>query len=444
MSKRYYPLFLDVESERCIVIGDGPVADEKFHALERCGASVDRVAAAGYRADLLDGARLVIDCSGDDRLGARVHADAEARGVLVNVLDRTHWCRFIAPAIVDRHPLQIAISTGGESPFLAAELRRRLEALLPAEWGSFVGLVGRVRRDLRRRGVPIAEQTAIYRRLLSGRVRRLLADGRHDAAERSAQHEVARRGGEVGLVTLVGAGPGDEGLLTLAAVEALADADVVLHDALVPERLLRFATRATEVVSVGKRGGLPSARQEEINSLLVGAARAGHQIVRLKGGDPFVFGRGGEELDALAAAGIPVRVIPGVSSAIAAAGAAGIPLTMRGIASSVGITTATAGGQHEATPLGQLAGSVDTLVVLMGLGTLEQVVGELIAVLGPDRPAAVIAHATLPDQRVVTSVLGSICGVVRSSSLEPPATLVVGNVVDAAVQRGFGEQAEIA
>ncbi len=429
MSKRYYPLFVDLENERCVVVGEGGVADEKAAALRRCGAEVDQVAGPDYRTSLLDGARVVIDCSGDDQLGRRVYADAEARGILVNVLDRTHWCRFIAPAVVDRHPLQIAISTAGESPFLASALRRRLEALLPAEWSEFVSLVGRIRRDLRRRGVPIAQQTAVYRRLLASPVRALLAAGDADAAERAAREEASRHGSApAGRVTLVGAGPGDQGLLTLAAVEALADADLVLHDALVPPGVLRIAPATAEVISVGKRAGGPSTRQEDINRALLEAALAGRRVVRLKGGDPFVFGRGGEELEFLIAAGIDVAVVPGVSSAVAAPAAAGIPLTLRGVATSVAFVTASTEGRGPTPRLAALAGSVDTLVVLMGLASLAETAQELVPVLGWGRPAAVVAQATLPGQRVVRAPLGAIAEAVRAAALEAPATLVIGEV----------------
>ena len=431
VTKRYYPLFLDVEGERCLVVGAGRTADEKAEALERCGARVDRIEPTDYRPERLTGARVVVDCSGDDQVGQRIHADAEARGILVNVLDRTPWCRFIAPAVVDRHPLQVAISTGGESPFLAAALRRRLEALLPPEWGDFVALVGRVRRELRRQAVPLADQTTTYRRLLAGPVRSLLADGDHERAH--AEEMIAATGAgrpRLGLVTLVGAGPGDDGLLTLSALEALADADIVFHDALVPARILGFARPDAEIVDVGKRAGRPSARQADINRSLIEAARDGRQVVRLKGGDPFIFGRGGEEAEALVDAGIPVRVVSGVSSALAAPAAAGIPLTMRGLASSVAIVTATGDG-GDGRSLREIAAAADTLVVLMALGSLDEVATELGQVLGPDRPAAVVAHATLPDQRTVRGSLRSIARLARAAGLDPPATLIVGEVVAA-------------
>ncbi len=435
--KKYYPVFLDLENERAVVIGEGHLAEEKAAALRASGAEVDVVSGSAYEPGRLEGARIVIDTSGDDELGARVFRDAEERGILVNVLDRPHRCRFIAPAVVDRHPLQIAISTAGESPYLAAALRRRLESLFGAEWSTFVALVGRIRRDLRRRGTALEEQTETYTRLLRSPIRQQLRDGRWEEAEAEAEAIAASTGRRrPGQVTLVGAGPGDPGLLTLAGAEALAEADLVLYDALVSPDVLRLASRAAELVEVGKRGGHTSARQDDINNRLVEAAAAGRQVVRLKGGDPFVFGRGGEELQALLDAQLPVTVIPGVSAAVSAPAAAGIPLTMRGVASSVGFVTATTDGGRPIAGLRELAAAVDTLVVLMPLAALESLVAELTGVLGASRPAAIVSRATLPDQRIVRGRIGELSSLARATGIEAPATLVVGDVVTAVVDNG--------
>jgi uroporphyrin-III C-methyltransferase/precorrin-2 dehydrogenase/sirohydrochlorin ferrochelatase len=433
--KKYYPVFVDLENERAVVIGEGHLADEKAAALRASGADVDVLPASAYAPARLDGARIVIDTSGDDELGARVYQDAEERGILVNVLDRPHRCRFIAPAVVDRHPLQIAISTAGESPYLAAALRRRLESLFGSEWSAFVALVGRLRRDLRRRGLPLEDQTETYTRLLRSPVLDLFRDGKALEAEAEAEAIAAGTGRRrPGHVTLVGAGPGDPGLLTLAGAGALAEADLVLYDALVSPAVLRFASTAAELVEVGKRGGRTSARQEDINHRLVEAAAAGRQVVRLKGGDPFVFGRGGEELQALLEAQLPVTVIPGVSAAVSAPAVAGIPLTMRGVASSVAFVTATTDRGRPVRGLRELAAAVDTLVVLMPLASLESLVAELTGVLGASRPAAILSRATLSDQVIVRGRLAELSYLARAHSIEAPATLVIGNVVSAIVE----------
>jgi uroporphyrin-III C-methyltransferase/precorrin-2 dehydrogenase/sirohydrochlorin ferrochelatase len=440
--KKYYPVFLDLENERAVVIGEGHLADEKAAALRTSGADVDVLSSSAYEPARLDGARIVIDTSGDDELGARVFRDAEERGILVNVLDRPHRCRFIAPAVVDRHPLQIAISTAGESPYLAAALRRRLESLFGAEWSTFVALVGRIRRDLRRRGTALEVQTETYTRLLRSPIRQLLRDGMREEAEAEAEAIAAGTGRRrAGHVTLVGAGPGDPRLLTLAGADALAEADLVLYDALVSPAVLRFVSPTAELIEVGKRGGRKSARQEDINHRLVEAAAAGRQVARLKGGDPFIFGRGGEELQALLDAGLAVTVIPGVSAAVSAPAAAGIPLTMRGVASSVAFVTATADGIGPIPGLRELAAAVDTLVILMPLASLESLAAELSEVLGASRPAAIVSRATLPDQKIVQGRIGELSSLARANAIEAPATLVIGDVVTAVVDgRGTTEE----
>jgi len=442
---RYYPVFLDLAAQPVVVLGGGRFAAEKVSALAEAQASVRVIAARldpaierlvregrvdasrrDYQPGDLAGARLVVDASEDTAINRQSWREAEAAGILINVVDRPEQCRFIAPAIVRRDPLLIAVSTSGESPFLASAVRALIERWLGAEWGPFTALVGRVRRELRERGVPLAEQTRTYRRLLSSDIRKLIRSGEEVAARRlaaSLSHPAGRRAGRV---ALVGAGPGDPGLLTVRAQELLADADFVLHDALVSPETLALSGPAAQLEDVGKRGGRESKRQEEITARLIELAREGHLVVRLKGGDPFVFGRGGEELLDLIAAGIEVIAVPGVSAAIAAPAAAGIPLTMRGVASSIAITSAQ-GGDSMAR-LRELAQAADTLVVLMARSRLDEVTAVLSATLGAGRPAAMISQATLPDQHIVTGTVGEIARLAQTAGMAPPATLVVGDV----------------
>ncbi len=410
---KYYPVYLDLAGERAVVIGADPLADEKAALLQEAGAVVERLAAADYRDGILAGARIVIDAGGDLELNARVWAEAEAAGILVNVVE-----------------------TEGESPFLASTLRKRLETWLGSEWGPFTALVGRIRRGLRRRGIPLADQTPVYRRLLNSRIREHLRAGRTDAAEYEAAAIAATAGAlRPGRVALVGAGPGDPGLLTVAAQELLAGADLVFHDALVGPEVLAMASPDAELVAVGKRGGRRSARQDEITAALIEAAGAGREVVRLKGGDPFVFGRGGEELNALLAAGIEVVVVSGVSVAVAASAAAGISFTMCWVSASVAVATATGADADIPERLIELAAAADTLVLLMPLGVLDELAARLAGVLGPQRPAAVIADATLPTERVVRGTLADIAGLARAGAVAAPATLVVGEVVNAVSRR---------
>lgn len=453
-STRYYPVFIDLKGQAAVVFGGGPLAAEKAAGLAGAGARVtvftaapgpelSELVASGSvglvprdpRAGDLAGARIAIDASDDATINRRSWAEAERLGVLINVVDRPAQCRFIAPAVVRRGPLQIAISTSGESPYLASALRRRLELLLGEEWGPFVKLVGAIRRRLRAGGVSIAEQTPVYRRLLGSPVRRLLREQRPDAARLVADSiaDGSGRTGRPSQVSIVGAGPGDAGLLTLMAQEVLAEAEWVFHDALVSPDVLSLCPPSARLVDVGKRGGRRSPGQREITTRVIAAARAGKQVVRLKGGDPFVFGRGGEELKELTEAGLEVLVVPGVSAAVAAPGAAGIPLTLRGVASSVGFITATDRGGAIPERLEALSASADTLVVLMPLTNLGQVISRIAGVTGADKPAALISDATTRDQLVVRSSLGSLEAAAAAAGIRAPATLVVGEVVRSAL-----------
>jgi uroporphyrin-III C-methyltransferase/precorrin-2 dehydrogenase/sirohydrochlorin ferrochelatase len=437
----HYAVFLDLRGRGCVVFGDSELANEKADGLRAVGAQVTHHRRGFEPGDLL-GAYLAVDASGDAVSGAAARREADRERVLLNVVDVAPQCDWIAPAVVRRGPLQIAISTSGESPFLAATMRRRLERDIPPEWGPFTALMGRLRRRLRRHGVAMDAQQLAYRRLLRSDALRLLNDSPVSAealatgieSEARRPHRIPR----VGRVTLVGAGPGDPGLLTVAGREALMNADVILHDALVDAEVLGLCDPSARMFDVGKRGGRTSTSQQEITALLVAEARAGNDVVRLKGGDPFVFGRGGEEVAALAEAGVPVRVIPGVSSVLAAPAAAGIPLTFRGVAASVAVVAGhRVDGGHDAVE--RLAAEADTLVVLMP-GELESLAARLSSVVGADRPAALISSATTAAQTVVRAPIGQLAAAGRAHGLVAPLTLVVGDVVD--VLSGLGPSEE--
>ena len=432
----HYAAFLDVSGQGCLVVGGGEPALAKTRGLLESGArvtvvwdrfipefdalDVDRVGRRFEEADL-DDCFLVIDASGDEATGAQVSRAARERGVLVNVLDRPALCTFIAPALVRRGPLQVAISTSGRSPYLAAHLRRLVERWLGEEWGTMVELTGTLRDRLRGAGVPISEQTKRYAQALASPALDLLRAGRANRARVA----MTRRAGHV---ALVGAGPGDPQLLTLRAADLLSRADVVLYDALVDVRVLAFSRPDAELVAVGKRGGRRSPAQAQIEARMIQAARAGRFVVRLKGGDPFVFGRGGEEVLALTAAGLTVEVVPGVSAATAAPALAGIPLTYRGVAASFGVTTARRadGRVHDFRDLAAL----DTLVVMMAAQSLEEVAGRLISAgRPPDTPVALVVAASTPAQRVVRDSLGGFARWSGRPPVEGPALLVVGAVV---------------
>jgi uroporphyrin-III C-methyltransferase/precorrin-2 dehydrogenase/sirohydrochlorin ferrochelatase len=437
-----YPVSLDVHGRRCVVVGGGTVGGERCGGLVEAGAdvvvvaeapgeAVEALAAQGrivlerrrFAPGDLDGAFLAVAATGDAATDAAVATEARARGVLLNAASGGLGDLSL-PSVIRRGPLTVAISTSGTAPAFAAMLRRRLEPLLPPEYGPLVELAGaargRVRGHARR-----------WRRLLDpGILRHLAAQRTGDA---TAHVEAALAPGEgVGFVSLVGAGPGDPGLLTLAGWDRLSRADVVVYDRLAHPSLLDLAPPDAERVYIGKAYGRHVLEQEALNDLLVSQARLGRRVVRLKGGDPFVYGRGGEEADALVSAGILFEVVPGVTSAVAVPAYAGIPVTDRRHASSVAVVT---GHQHPDDPgcsidWAGLARSADTLVVLMGMHHLDAIAGTLVRHgREPSTPAAVVERGATHRQRTVESTLGEVGAAARAAGIGSPAVVVVGDVV---------------
>lgn len=427
----YYPVFLDLRNRRCVVLGEGDAAEAKASGLREAGAEVLHVRRA-YRDGDLEGAFLAIDASGDRGSHEAVRRAADDEGTLLNILDIAGSSDWIAPAVLRRGALQIAVSSAGESPLLAVDVRDRLAAEYGEEWGRFAALLGEVRRRLRENGVQPDAQRRVHRRLMASEVRPLLRAGRQAAAlalAQEAERSACARSAPapLGEVVLAGAGPGSATLLTIGAREALATADVVFHDALVQPEVLRLCGRHTRVVDVGRRAGCHAPSQDAINQLLIDSARTGNHVVRLKGGDPMLLGRGGEEISALLAAGIPLRVIAGVSAALAAPGTAGFPLTHRGVSASVSIvaghTASGAGDRLEA-----IAAAAETLVVLMP-HDLASLAVRLARVVGSRRPAVLLIGATTPQQRTVRGPLAEIPALAAGLAVRGPATLVVGDVV---------------
>ena len=348
---RYFPLFADLRDRRVLVVGGGEVAERKVRLLCEAGARVLVVAraltpwldgqaadsagvithfAADYADEQLDGVVLAIAATDDRELNARVAAAARARNLLANVVDDAELSGFIVPAIVDRSPVVIAVSSGGTAPVLARLIRERLETAVDESIGPLAELLARWRARIRAAFPDLAARRRFYTKVVRGRVAELLRARRGVAAERELERSMTpETGPAAGSVVLVGAGPGDPGLLTLNALRALQDADVILHDRLVAGEVLALARRDATRISVGKAAGAHSVSQTRIHELMIEHARAGRRVVRLKGGDPFIFGRGGEELEALRAAGIAYEVVPGITAAVACAAYAGIPLTHR-------------------------------------------------------------------------------------------------------------------
>ncbi len=448
---QYFPLFFDLRLQKVLIAGGGEVALRKAVLLERAGAAItlvaprvvpelERRAAAGsltvvlreFVPEDLAGVRLAIVATGHRASNRWIASLCEARAIPVNVVDDRQASRVIVPAIVDRDPVLIAISSAGASPVLARRWRERLEAFVPTRLGELALWLRGLRAASRRRLRGTAERRRYFETLVDGPAADRFAAGDVRGAEQLAQRLLAAdtaRPPAPGHVVLVGAGPGDPELLTLKALRALSDADVILHDRLVSAGVLDLARRDAVKISVGKSPGGTGASQTWINEQLVAHARAGRRVVRLKGGDPFVFGRGGEELEALAHAGIAYSVVPGVTAASACAAYAGIPLTHRDHAQSVTLVTGHSGEVGLEPDWRALAAERATVVFYMGLAGLEHIVAKLIEHGAPaDRPAALISQGTLPTQRVILGTLASIADPARSQGIASPALLIVGEV----------------
>jgi len=412
----------------------GTDMNSEFFGTEAGRRMIDRIPMRRLGSpDDLNGARLVIVATSRRAVNRWIASLSEARNIPVNVVDDREASRFIVPAIIDRDPVLVAISTAGTSPVLARRLRERLEAVIPKKIGELALWLRALRHSARRRLRNTDERRRFFENIVDGAAARRFIEGDAQGAERIAQQllgTTASAPRAAGDVTLVGAGPGDPELLTLKALRALQDADVILHDRLVPETLLDLARRDAARICVGKAAGSIGSSQQEINALLIEHALQGKRVVRLKGGDPFIFGRGGEELDALSKAKIPFSVIPGVTAASGCAAYAGIPLTHRDYAHSVTFVTGHADKDGREPDWRALAEAGMTAVFYMGLARLEHIAARLIEHGAPaNLPAAIIAQGTLQDQRVITGTLSTLPGLVARSSVQSPALLVVGEVV---------------
>ena len=446
---KLYPLFADLRGRAVLVVGGGAVAERKVAALLEANAAV-RVAApllssvlaawadagriavyrGGFVDTLMDDVWLVIAATSDKTLNARIAALGESRRVFVNVVDDAVLSQFHVPAVIDRSPVMVAISSGGEAPMLARLLRERLEVWIDHAWGPFAALLGRMREVIRTRHRDPAVRRRFYERVLNGPVLDYLRGGRLGDAEQwigeALRGQPASAAGEV---ILVGAGPGDPGLLTLRGLRALNEADVILHDRLVSEEVLALARRDAERIEVGKEAGNHHATQDTIHALMLRYAREGKRVVRLKGGDPFVFGRGGEELEVLREHGIAYQVVPGITAALACAAYAGVPLTHRHYASSARLVTAHSQSSNDALDWRALAQERQTLAVYMGVGELKHLQTRLIEHgRAGHTPFALVENGSRKAQRVVIGTLDQLDQRAREYAVHSPALLILGEV----------------
>ena len=445
----YLPIFIDIAGRPCLVVGGGHVAERKVallrqaqgrvcvvspeisQALRELNATgqIDWRTKAFEPADLKD-VSLVVAATDDDAVNRAVSEAAKAAGIPVNVVDDPRLCTFIFPAIIDRSPVIAAVSTGGASPVLSRLIRVKLEAAIPPAYGALARLAERFRGQAKAWFPDGRQRRSFWERVLQGPVAELVFAGREREAE-----ELLQRSGQAsssqGMVYLVGAGPGDPDLLTVRALRLIQEADVVVYDRLVSPEIMALVRRDAEKIYAGKQRSQHTLPQDQINRLLADLAKAGNRVVRLKGGDPFIFGRGGEEIETLMDEGIVFQVVPGITAASGCAAYAGIPLTHRDYAQSVTFVTGhLKEGQIVDMDWPRLAAPHQTLVVYMGLQGLETICTSLMAHGSPpERPAALVQQGTTRHQRVITGTLADLPALVQGKDIRAPTLVIVGEVV---------------
>jgi len=450
----HLPIFLNLKNARALVVGNGTIAARKADLLLRAGCTLAVLApelgdelstlADSYSfehktgdlsADDLTGCVVVFGCSQDDAINQQLYDLATSAGILVNVSDKTEHCSFIMPAVVDRTPLLIAISSGGTSPLLVRTLKARFETTIPAAYGRLAEFAGSYRDKIKAMVPNLTRRRRFWESMISGPVAEHLFSAQVDEASTlmdSLLKEAAKDGDKppAGEVYLVGTGPGDPDLLTFRALRLMQQADVVLYDRLIGDGILNLVRRDAERIYVGKLPDNHSVPQEEIGKMLIRLAQDGKRVLRLKGGDPFVFGRGGEEIEALSENGVAFQVIPGVTAAVGCASYAGIPLTHRDHAQGCVFVT----GHEKDGKLNlnweSLIQPRQTVVVYMGLSSMAAITGGFIEHgADPTTPAAVIENGTRAGQRVITGTLKSLPGKSEEADIKSPALIIVGSVV---------------
>jgi uroporphyrin-III C-methyltransferase/precorrin-2 dehydrogenase/sirohydrochlorin ferrochelatase len=460
---RYFPLFLDLKDKPVLLVGGGEVAARKFSLLAEAGASITVVApqlGPGLAEALSRGAFiyqarafadtdvttvwLVVAATDDRAVNAAVAAAANTARIPCNVVDDRELSSFIMPAIIDRSPVQIAVSTGGASPVLARLIRERLETLLDSSLGPLAAFAERWRSAIRAKFSDIGARRRFLSWMLTGPVSASLRAGRDAQADELTRKALdAADGIPTGHVVLVGAGPGSSGLMTLQGLRSLQEADVIVHDRLVSAEVLDLARRDAARFDVGKFVGGGGATQEEINKLLVEHAQRGEFVVRLKGGDPFVFGRGGEEIDFLRQHGVSFEVIPGITAALAAGAYSGVPLTDRRHAQAVRLLTGNSDAQLAQFNYSDLAAGRETLAFYMSVGRLAGLRTTLLAAgVAATMPVAFIENASRSEQRVVVTTVDTMHRDAVANGIKAPSMLIIGNVASTAAElQWFGRKA---
>lgn len=449
------PIFLKLDQKSCLVVGGGIVAERKVRLLLRTGAAIAVLAPtvteelqtqidAGslnhfpqrYRSGFVNDYWLIIAATDDEKLNHRIAADADKAGKFCNVVDDNAASSFILPAIVDRSPVVIAIGTEGNAPVLAQQLKAQIEAWLPDRIDQLATQAGRWRELVKKRFATMRERRRFWQRFFAGPIAQHLLAGRTEDAAKAMRSELVSDAASIvkteGEAWIVGAGPGDPGLVTLRGQALIGRADVILYDRLVSKPILDFARKEADFISVGKSAGHQVMSQTQINELLVKLVRQGKRVCRLKGGDPFVFGRGGEEALALADADLPFQIVPGISAALGCAAYAGIPLTLRGVSGSV--TLATAKLDNDLGPdWPKLLNSGHTLALYMGVNSIPDISRQLHERgVSPDLPVAIVENGTTRNQRTVMTTAFALQRDAQSKNIVSPAMVFIGESIAAA------------
>jgi len=449
---KFLPIFMNVEAQSCLVVGGGQVASRKVFMLQRANARVTVISpelcaelqshadagdieylAREFKPNDVNGRVVIIAATNNRDVNRQVSESASEKGIPVNVVDDPELCRFITPSIIDRSPVQIAISTGGASPVLARLLRARLETYIPTAYGRLAMLVESFRDRVKQRFSSSNEIRRFWEVILAGPVADKLVAGKDSEARELLEQAV--EGGEApdmqGEVFLVGAGPGDPELLTFKALRLMQQADVVVYDRLVSQGIMDLVRRDAEFIYAGKERDKHTIPQESINSLLVRLAKQGKKVLRLKGGDPFIFGRGGEEIETLMEEGVPFQVVPGITAAAGCASYAGIPLTHRDYVQSCMFVTGHLKDGSSDLNWKAIAHPNQTIVFYMGLHSIGNLCSKLIEHgMSESMPAALVEKGTSPDQRVHIGTLKTLPRLVHEKKVKPPTLIIVGEVVN--------------
>ena len=447
----YLPLFFQLRGQPILLVGGGTVAVRKARLISRAGARITCVCPeidpelqdilkrtegqwieSVYASEQLQDVSMVVAATPDGDVNQRIAADCKQRRLPVNVVDNPALCSFIFPSIVDRSPLVVAISSSASSPVLARYVRSRIEAMLPAAMGRLARFAGSFRDAMRAVTSTEDERRRLWERIIHGPIAELVLVGREADAEREVSAMLAAHTGDqvVGEVYLIGAGPGDPDLMTFKAERLLQRADVVLYDRLVSPEIVDMARRDAERIYVGKKRSNHAVTQNEINQLLASLAQEGKTVARLKGGDPFIFGRGGEEIEELAAQNVPFQVVPGVTAAAGCASYAGIPLTHRDHAQSVRFITGHLKNGELNLAWNEFGNPRETLVFYMGLASIDIICSQLVAHgRDPATPVALVEQGTTRHQRTLLATLKTLPDTVRTKEVHAPTLLIIGSVV---------------